>query len=186
MGFSVNFVHLTGRLGQDPEFRDVGRDMKGAKLNLATSESKKTADGKWEDETHWHRVDVVGFQTKALEELRKGDIVTVVGKLITRSYEDRNGDKKYITEVEVFRPGTSVVPFSAPRGNSSSRDDRGARRDDRRDDRGRDDRRDSRGRDDRRSGWDDGGRGSADGGRGGASNGGGQQYDSRLDDKIPF
>lgn len=98
----VNKVILLGRLGADPEVRYTSGGTAVAKFNLATSETYKDKDGSKQEKTEWHRVVAFGKLGEICGEyLSKGKQVYVEGKLQTRSWEDKDGNKKYTTEVNV-------------------------------------------------------------------------------------
>ena len=98
----VNKVILLGRLGADPEVRYTSGGTAVAKFNLATSETYKDKDGSKQEKTEWHRVVAFGKLGEICGEyLSKGKQVYVEGKLQTRSCEDKDGNKKYTTEVNV-------------------------------------------------------------------------------------
>jgi single-strand DNA-binding protein len=96
----VNKVILIGRLGADPEIRKVEGMRSKLTLRMATTESYKNAQGEWQDITDWHTVVMWGPMAERCErELHKGSLVYVEGKLRTRSWEDKEGHKRYVTEV---------------------------------------------------------------------------------------
>jgi single-strand DNA-binding protein len=96
-----NSVRLIGNLGSDPEVKEVGKTTL-AKLVLATSESYKNEDGEKVQETQWHNLVIWGKSAAAAAQfLKKGAEIAVEGKLSTRSYEDKEGKRKYVTEVVV-------------------------------------------------------------------------------------
>jgi single-strand DNA-binding protein len=97
-----NSVQLIGNLGFDPEVKDTKHGKKYAKLVLATNESYKDANGRQIDETQWH--DLVAWGPRAEfagRTLTKGRQVAVEGKLVHRQYDDKDGNKRYFTEVVV-------------------------------------------------------------------------------------
>lgn len=97
-----NSVRLVGNLGMDPEVRTFENDRKLAKLSLATNETYKNDKGERVTDTQWHNLILWGVQAKMAEEfLKKGDEVAVEGKLSSRSYVDKEGNKKYTTEIVV-------------------------------------------------------------------------------------
>jgi len=102
MNAIVNKVQLIGRLGMDPEMKTLDNGSTLARLSLATDASYKDKSGKKIEETHWHNL-VCWNKTAELAEklLSKGKEVAVEGKLITRSYEDGEGNRRYATEVRV-------------------------------------------------------------------------------------
>jgi single-strand DNA-binding protein len=93
----VNKVILVGNLGRDPEVMTFENGVKKASFSMATTESYKDKDGNWVDVTDWHNV--VLWRWLAERNLIKGDQVYIEGKLKTRSYDDKDGNKRYITEV---------------------------------------------------------------------------------------
>lgn len=101
MSRGVNKVTLLGNLGDDPEVKVISGDLTVANFRLATSEYRKDeATGESKETTEWHRIVVFGRQAETCAEyLRKGSKVYVEGKIQTRSWEDQNGVKKYMTEI---------------------------------------------------------------------------------------
>ena len=97
---SVNKVILIGNLGADPELRYTATGTAVANFNIATKDSWTGKDGNKEERTEWHRV-VAWARLGEIcgEYLVKGKQVYIEGKLRTRSWEDRDGNKKYTTEV---------------------------------------------------------------------------------------
>ena len=97
---TVNKVILIGRLGGDPEIRNTPSGATVGNLNLATNRSYKGKDGNFVEETDWHRVVLWGRTAElAKEYLHKGSRVYIEGRLQTRSWDDQNGKKQYMTEV---------------------------------------------------------------------------------------
>jgi single-strand DNA-binding protein len=95
-----NSVRLVGNLGTDPEVKNFDNNRKLVKLNLATSESYKNDKGERVTDTQWHSIVIWGAQAKFAEDmLRKGDEVAIDGKLASRNYVDKDGNKRYVTEV---------------------------------------------------------------------------------------
>ncbi|CAM4120164.1 MULTISPECIES: single-stranded DNA-binding protein [Zobellia] len=95
-----NKVQLIGNLGQDPEIVNMDNGNKLAKFSIATTESYKNAQGERVDDTQWHNVVAWGKTAEIVENyLTKGKQVAVEGKLTHRSYETKEGEKRYITEV---------------------------------------------------------------------------------------
>lgn len=96
----VNKVILIGNLGKDPEVRYLEGGTAVAKFPLATSESYKDKTGKKIDQTEWHNIVLWrGLAEVAEKFLKKGMQVFIEGKLRSRSWEDKEGNKKYITEI---------------------------------------------------------------------------------------
>ena len=95
-----NKVQLIGNLGNDPEIITLDSGKKLAKLSLATNESYKNAQGEKVTDTQWHNVVAWNKTAEIVEKyLQKGSEVAIEGKLTTRSYETKEGEKRYITEV---------------------------------------------------------------------------------------
>lgn len=97
-----NRVTLSGHLGQDPEVKNFDNGKTVTKFSLATNESYRNDKGETVTETHWHNLVLWnGLGKMAEKNLSKGKEVFVEGKLVTRQYTDKEGTKKYITEVVV-------------------------------------------------------------------------------------
>lgn len=95
-----NKVQLIGRLGNEPELKEVGNGQRLLRLNLATNERFRTADGDWKDDTQWHPVVAWGKQAERLAgQVKKGSALLVEGRLVHRTYETKEGEKRYSTEV---------------------------------------------------------------------------------------
>ena len=96
---SLNKVMLMGHLGADPETR-VAIGTLIANLSLATSRKYKDRNGQQVEETEWHRVVLFGRTAEIAQEwLKKGSCIFVEGRLRTRQYEDRQGQKRFTTEI---------------------------------------------------------------------------------------
>jgi single-strand DNA-binding protein len=101
---SVNKVILIGNLGRDPEVKYTQNGTAVANLSVATNEVWTDKAGQKQERTEWHRVVVWGKQAQVLgEHLSKGKQVYVEGSLQTRSWDDRDGNKRYTTEVRAVR-----------------------------------------------------------------------------------
>ncbi|SRR5690554_4429409 len=99
-----NSVRLTGFLGNDPEIVKFGDNKSLARVSLATSDYYKNKSGDWITETQWHQLVMWGKQAEIAErQLMKGQEISIEGKLVNRSYEDKNGIIRYVTEVVVNR-----------------------------------------------------------------------------------
>ena len=99
-----NSVRLTGFLGSDPEIVKFGDNKSLARVSLATSDYYKNKSGDWITETQWHQLVMWGKQAEIAErQLMKGQEISIEGKLVNRSYEDKNGIIRYVTEVVVNR-----------------------------------------------------------------------------------
>lgn len=95
-----NKVQLIGNLGQDPEIKTLSDGKKVASFSMATSENYRNAAGEKVQNTEWHRVVAWGRLADLCEKyLKKGRKVAIEGKLTHRDYEDKDGIKRYVTEV---------------------------------------------------------------------------------------
>ena len=128
---SVNKVVLVGHLGGDTETRFTPSGAAVANFNIATNESWKDANGELQDKTEWHRCVMFGKTAElAGELLKKGQLVYMEGKLQTRNWEDKDGIKRYTTEVvcDMFtmlgrKMDTENSQQAAPTSNSDEEDD---------------------------------------------------------------
>jgi len=112
-----NKVQLIGNLGADPEIKTLSNDKKLAKLSLATTDSYKKASGEKVEETQWHNVIAWGKTADLIEKyLVKGNRVAIEGKLQNRSYEDKNGIKRYVTEIVAI----DILMLGAPKNTEQS------------------------------------------------------------------
>lgn len=162
----VNKAILMGRVGRDPEIRNVQSGGKVASFSLATSENWRDRDGEWQERTQWHNVVVwnEGTVKYVQNNVQKGDLIYVEGQIEYRKWEDRDGNERHTTEI-VIRPYNGTLR-KVPTGKGGRDDDKGGRRSS--DDR---DRRRDRDDDDRRSSGYGGGR---------------SGYMDDDDDAIPF
>jgi len=113
---SVNKAILIGRLGKDPELRYTSSGKAFASFSLATSERWSGADGQKQEATTWHNIVVWGKQAEVMKEyLSKGREVYIEGRIANRSYDDKEGNKKYISEVVV-----QSFQFVGSKGDSGS------------------------------------------------------------------
>lgn len=118
---SVNKVIIVGNLGGDPDKRFTGSGAAVTTLNVATTDRWTDKSGQKQERTEWHRVVVWGQQAESCAQyLSKGRQVYVEGRLQTRQWDDKDGNKRYTTEVIAQR-----VQFlgSAPGGRSDSTTD---------------------------------------------------------------
>lgn len=96
----INKVILIGNVGADPEVRQTSGGTSVCELSLATSESYKDKDGNRATKTEWHRVIVWGTTADNVGRfVKKGSKLYVEGKLQTRSWDDKEGNKRYTTEI---------------------------------------------------------------------------------------
>jgi len=102
MAGSLNKVTLIGRLGQNPDVREVGTS-KVANFSIATDESYTDRNGNKVDKTEWHRIVMWNKAAETAERyLKKGSLVYIEGKLETRSWDTDSGEKRYSTEIKSF------------------------------------------------------------------------------------
>jgi len=95
-----NKVQLIGNLGNDPEIIDLESGKKLAKLAIATNDSYKNTNGDIVKDTQWHTVVAWGKTAEIIEKyVVKGKEVAIEGKLQNRNYEDKDGIKRYVTEI---------------------------------------------------------------------------------------
>jgi single-strand DNA-binding protein len=113
----INKVILVGHLGKDPEVRAISTDRKVANFSLATTESYKNKSGERVDQTEWHNIVFYGPIADVIERyLKKGSQIYVEGKIRSRSYDDKDGIKRYVTEII----GDSMNMLGGRSGNSDS------------------------------------------------------------------
>ncbi len=129
---SVNKVILLGHLGKDAETRFTTSGVAKTTFSIATNRRwKDQQTGEWKEETDWHNI-VLWRSENLANYLLKGKQVYVEGRLQTRSYDDKDGNKKYITEVSAddvillggrgeSPPDTGDAPVSMPRGAARTR-----------------------------------------------------------------
>ncbi len=99
-GRSINKVILIGNLGQDPELRYTNSGTAVATFSVATSETRKDAEGNQQEKTQWHNI--VAWSKLAEicgQYLKKGSKIYVEGRIQYRTYDDKNGVKRYVTEI---------------------------------------------------------------------------------------
>jgi len=121
---SVNKAILVGNLGRDAEVTTTSAGSRSARFTLATTTRRKdNKSGTWEDRTEWHRIVLLGKQAESLRDyLKKGKQIYVEGRIETRSWDDKDGQKRYMTEIIADRvqllgsPGGGGRP-SGPRGD---------------------------------------------------------------------
>ncbi|MAZ26970.1 MAG: single-stranded DNA-binding protein [Cytophagaceae bacterium] len=95
-----NKVQLIGNLGNDPEIVNLDSGKKLAKFSIATNETYKNNKGERVTDTQWHNVVAWGKTAEIVESyVTKGKEIAIEGKLTSRSYETKNGEKRWVTEV---------------------------------------------------------------------------------------
>lgn len=97
----INKVILVGNLGKDPEYKKLQDGTAVAKLTLATTESFRNKTGEMQSRTDWHTIIAWrGLADLAEKFMHKGSLLYIEGKLRNRQYEDKEGNKKYVVEVD--------------------------------------------------------------------------------------
>lgn len=97
-----NRVQLIGNLGIDPEVKTFDNNRKMARVSIATNEVYHNSKGEKIQDTQWHTIIMWGKTAEIAEKyLRKGQEIAVEGKLVNRSYDTKEGEKRYVTEVIV-------------------------------------------------------------------------------------
>lgn len=115
----VNKAILVGNLGRDPELRNTPNGQAVVNFTLATSESWTDKSGERQERTEWHRIVVWGKTAEMCNQyLSKGRTVYIEGRIQTREWEDKDGNKRYTTEINA-----STVNFIGPRTGGDSAGD---------------------------------------------------------------
>lgn len=115
----VNKVILLGRLGADPEIRNLPSGSKVASFSLATSEAYTDKTGNRIEQTEWHRVELWDTQANLVEQyLKKGDMLYVEGKIRTEKWTDQNGQERFTTKIR----GTSMNFVGGKGGGANTED----------------------------------------------------------------
>lgn len=115
MAFSLNKIMLIGNLGRDVETRFTTNNVSISNFSMATTNSYKGKDGNWVNETTWHNVTVFNLSDYMKEQLKKGKKVYVEGRLTKREYTDKEGIKRYSTDVVSER----IIPLDSTGGDSN-------------------------------------------------------------------
>jgi single-strand DNA-binding protein len=97
-----NKVQLIGNLGMNPEIKNLDSGKKLAKFSIATNETYRNAKGDKIEDTQWHNLIAWGKTAEIIEKyVTKGNEIAIEGKLVNRNYDDKDGNKRYVTEVLV-------------------------------------------------------------------------------------
>ena len=100
---SLNKAMIIGRLGADPEVRYTQNNTAVARMSVATNERYKDSNGEWQETTEWHRVVAWARLAENCQQfLKKGSLVYFEGPIQTRSWEDKEGQKQYTTEIKAL------------------------------------------------------------------------------------
>lgn len=120
---SVNKVILVGNVGKDPEVRYLDKDVAVANFSLATSESYTAKNGEKVTTTEWHNIVIWRGLAKVVEQyVKKGDRLYIEGRIRTRSWEDKDGNKRYTTEIY----GDNMEMLGGPRNQGGNNDNQHA------------------------------------------------------------
>ena len=128
MSRSLNKVTLIGNLGSDPEVRSTNGGNRVATFSLATSRTWNDASGAKQEKTEWHRCVVWNSKASTLADVveryvKKGDKLYVEGRIEYRQWQDKDGQTKYSTEINV----RELIMLGSPRGGGDSMEGRSAR-----------------------------------------------------------
>lgn len=115
MAFSLNKIMLIGNLGRDAETRFTNTNVSVTSFSLATTHSYKGKDGNWVNETTWHNITVFNLSDYMKEQLKKGRKIYVEGRLTKREYTDKEGIKRYSTDVISER----IIPLESTASESN-------------------------------------------------------------------
>jgi single-strand DNA-binding protein len=118
MAFSLNKVQLIGVLGQDAETRFTQSNIPVTSFSIATTRSYKK-DDKYENETTWHNIVAWNLSDFYQQVLKKGKKFYIEGRLQTRSYEDKEGIKRYVTEI-VADSFNGIIPLEKNQNNEQN------------------------------------------------------------------
>ncbi len=116
MAFSLNKIMLIGNLGRDAETRFTTSNVSVTSFTMATTNSYKGKDGNWINETTWHNIVAFNLSDYYKENLKKGKKFYIEGRLTKRDYTDKEGIKRYSTDVVVEK----IIPLEAAGGDSSA------------------------------------------------------------------
>lgn len=111
MAFSLNKIMIIGNLGQDAEHRFTTNNAEITTFSIATTYSYKGKDGNWSNETTWHNIVLFGASDHQKTFLKKGKKIYLEGRLSKRDYENKEGQKIYVTEIIADK--FSLIPLDA-------------------------------------------------------------------------
>jgi single-strand DNA-binding protein len=119
----VNKVILVGNVGKDPDVRHLDSGVSVANFPLATSETYRNKENQKVTNTEWHNIVVWRGLAEVVEKyVKKGDPLYLEGKIRTRSYDDKDGNKKYITEI--FADNMQMLGSKQSNNNDSSSEEK--------------------------------------------------------------
>ncbi len=116
MAFSLNKIMLIGNLGRDAETRFTTSNVSVTSFTMATTNSYKGKDGNWLNETTWHNIVAFNLSDYYKENLKKGKKFYIEGRLTKRDYTDKEGIKRYSTDVVAEK----LIPLETTGGGDSS------------------------------------------------------------------
>ncbi|MBU1098783.1 MAG: single-stranded DNA-binding protein [Bacteroidetes bacterium] len=119
MAFSLNKIQVIGNLGQDAETRFSTNNTAITTYSIATTHGYKGKDGNWVNETTWHNVVSFSLSDYIKDGLKKGKKVYVEGRLAKRDYTDKEGIKRYVTEIV----SEKIIPLDAREGGGNYNND---------------------------------------------------------------
>ena len=119
MAFSLNKIMLIGNLGKDCETRFTTSNVSVTSFTMATTSSYKGKDGNWVNETTWHNIVSFNLSDYFKDNLKKGKKFYVEGRLSKRDYTDKEGIKRYMTEVVTEK----IIPLESSGDNNSSNEE---------------------------------------------------------------
>lgn len=126
---TVNKVILLGRLGQDPKLHTFQSGNCVCNFSMATDKRYKDREGKWTSQVQWHNVKVWGKQGELCNQyLSKGQIVHVVGSIEYSTYEDKEGVKRYVTDIVAEPFGVTFIREKGEHGSGRGSRDSGGKR----------------------------------------------------------
>lgn len=97
-----NHVSLIGNVGMTPEIREFEKGRKMARFSVATKDFYKNQKGERVEDTTWHNIVCFGVKVDTIEKyVTKGQLIAIEGKLVNNSYEDKDGNKKYSTQINL-------------------------------------------------------------------------------------
>ena len=119
MGFSVNKITIVGNLGRDAETRFTSNNVSVTNFSVVTEHSYKDKDGNWQSTSNWHNCVAFDLSDWIKKRLRKGTTIYFEGRVSNTTYADKQGAKKYKSEVVVDK--RTIIPFErSERGNGEA------------------------------------------------------------------
>lgn len=115
MAFSLNKIMLIGNLGKDAETRFTSNNVSVSNFSMATTSGYKGKDGNWVNETTWHNIVAFNLSDYFKDNLKKGKKFYIEGRLTKRDYTDKEGNKRYSTDVVTEK----LIPLESAGSGSS-------------------------------------------------------------------